>query len=290
MTRKKLTGKKMATKTAVRPEHGTAALVLLAGAKAIGRVIAHNPVIAGGTTAFTVSMLFFSSNALWYQPYAQKHAFFQTRATPFIATKDKSPATTGSIGNGDQYRSFVKAPANPVPTPATTASGGDPVVARVQGILARLKLYSGEIDGLSGPQTRSAIQAYQQIMGLEPSGEISDALLRQLDPQGRATASAPVPTPAPRSVQNASDASVNATHASLVADTTPTEITGDAVVVKVQAGLRAFGNDRIQLDGVLGDQTQAAIREFQSLFGLPVTGQIDDQLIAKMEEVGLIGN
>jgi peptidoglycan hydrolase-like protein with peptidoglycan-binding domain len=39
----------------------------------------------------------------------------------------------------------------------------------------------------------------------------------------------------------------------------------------------------------MGAQTQAAIREFQSLFGLPVTGQIDDRLVAKMEEVGLIG-
>ncbi len=279
----------MATRTAVRPEHGTAAMVLLAGAKAIGRVIAHNPVIAGGTTAFAVSMLFFSSNALWYQPYPQKHTFFQTRATPFIKKSDTGPSTTGSIGNGNQDRAFVKAPDHPAPAPASLPSGGDPVVAKVQGILARLKLYSGEVDGLPGPQTRNAIQAYQQIMGLEPSGEISEALLSQLDPQGQATASAPVPTPAPRSAQNTSDASLNATHASLVADTAPADIAGDAIVVKVQAGLRAFGIDRIQLDGVLGGQTQAAIREFQSLFGLPVTGQIDDKLIAKMEEVGLIG-
>jgi peptidoglycan hydrolase-like protein with peptidoglycan-binding domain len=57
--------------------------------------------------------------------------------------------------------------------------------------------------------------------------------------------------------------------------------------MRVQAGLKAFGNDGIEVDGLLGQNTQAAIREFQSLFGLPVTGQPDQALLAKMREVGL---
>ena len=32
---------------------------------------------------------------------------------------------------------------------------------------------------------------------------------------------------------------------------------------------------------------RAAIREFQSLFGLPVTGEPDEKLYAKMREIGL---
>ena len=61
----------------------------------------------------------------------------------------------------------------------------------------------------------------------------------------------------------------------------------DARIVKVQAGLKAFGNDDIQLDGVVGSRTRAAIREFQSLFGLPETGEPDPEVYAKMREVGL---
>ncbi|MEQ9571495.1 MAG: peptidoglycan-binding domain-containing protein, partial [Nitratireductor sp.] len=49
----------------------------------------------------------------------------------------------------------------------------------------------------------------------------------------------------------------------------------------------AFGHDGIDLDGIVGEQTSSAIREFQSLFGLPVTGQPDAQLLAKMTEIGL---
>jgi peptidoglycan hydrolase-like protein with peptidoglycan-binding domain len=43
----------------------------------------------------------------------------------------------------------------------------------------------------------------------------------------------------------------------------------------------------MKLDGVIGPRTKAAIKEFQSLFGLPVTGEPDDRLLAKMREVGL---
>ena len=48
-----------------------------------------------------------------------------------------------------------------------------------------------------------------------------------------------------------------------------------------------FGNDGIELDGVVGSRTRAAIKEFQTLFGLPVTGEPDEALYAKMRETGL---
>ena len=59
-------------------------------------------------------------------------------------------------------------------------------------------------------------------------------------------------------------------------------------IIKVQAGLRAFGNESITVDGVAGTQTTQAIQEFQELFKLPVTGKIDNELISKMKDVGLI--
>ena len=57
--------------------------------------------------------------------------------------------------------------------------------------------------------------------------------------------------------------------------------------IRIQAGLKAFGNNDMKLDGIIGPRTKAAIREFQSLFGLPVTGEPDDNLLAKMRQEGL---
>ena len=37
----------------------------------------------------------------------------------------------------------------------------------------------------------------------------------------------------------------------------------------------------------MGGATRRAIEEFQSLFGLPVTGEPDPTLLAKMAEIGL---
>lgn len=62
---------------------------------------------------------------------------------------------------------------------------------------------------------------------------------------------------------------------------------GDAMIQRIQAGLKAFGNDGIEIDGVVGPRTKAAIIEFQSLFGLPETGEASRETLAKMREIGL---
>ena len=55
----------------------------------------------------------------------------------------------------------------------------------------------------------------------------------------------------------------------------------DPMVQKIQAGLKAFGNDGMEIDGVIGSKTRSAIREFQSLFGLPVTGEPDAKALCQ---------
>ena len=123
-----------------------------------------------------------------------------------------------------------------------------------------LDFYSGTVDGISGPNTRKAIQAYQQKVGLSASGEIDSALLDQLG--ATPTTAAVVPRPEPRAGPDRTPVPV-----SLPADASAQA--PDPRIVKIQAGLKAFGNDDMQLDGVVGPRTKAAIREFQSLFGLP---------------------
>ncbi|RUV77193.1 MAG: peptidoglycan-binding protein [Mesorhizobium sp.] len=232
-------------------------------AVAVGSLISRNPVLVGGSTAFLVTLFYVSANALWYQPFPHAGAFFATRSIEgFPRAGADEPETTINIVR-----------------PGSAPIKSDPVVEQIQGILKDLDFYSGTVDGISGPNTRKAIQAYQQKVGLSASGEIDSVLLDQLG--ATPTASTVVPHPAPRP----DDMAAIPVSASAPADA-PVQAP-DARIIKIQAGLKAFGNDDMQLDGVVGARTKAAIKEFQSLFGLPETGEPDEVVYVKMREIGL---
>lgn len=228
-----------------------------------GEGVMRNPLGVGATTAFLVAFSFISANALWYQPHFYKEAFFSTR-------------------NPDRRQDTRAAPRAPAPRASAPVAAGvteparpDPLVQKVQASLTRHDFYSGPVDGLAGPRTGQAIEAYQKSVGLPVSGHIDGFLLKRLGILDAAP-SVNIPAPAPRPQIDA------ATTQSVTPDA------DKARIVKIQAGLKAFGNDGIELDGMVGPKTTAGIREFQSLFGLQVNGQPDAETYAKMHEVGLI--
>ncbi|RVC19713.1 peptidoglycan-binding protein, partial [Mesorhizobium sp. M7A.F.Ca.AU.002.02.1.1] len=153
------------------------------GAVAVGGMISRNPVLVGGSTAFLVTLFYVSANALWYQPFPHAGAFFATRSIAGFphATPDE-PETTFNIVR---------------PSGAPAPIKGDPVVEQVQGILKDLDFYSGTVDGISGPNTRKAIQDYQQKVGLNTSGEIDALLLDQLGATPKTASVVPRPQPRP---------------------------------------------------------------------------------------------
>src|SRR3546814_1117971 len=59
---------------------------------------------------------------------------------------------------------------------------------------------------------------------------------------------------------------------------------GDMLVANVQMELNDYGYDAGPEDGVLGLVTVSAIRHFQADQGLPVTGRIDDGLLAHVAD------
>ncbi|HRP78212.1 MAG TPA: peptidoglycan-binding domain-containing protein [Aquamicrobium sp.] len=250
-----------------------------------------NRAAVGSLTAFAVAFSYVGANALWYQPHAHSSAFFATRpaafepadrmAQPADAAVDAAAVETiirierEKLAARDTAEPAAAQPAS-VSAPAPAANG-DPVVEEVQRILSGLNLYSGKVDGLTGPQTRSAIEAYRKMVGLSASAEIDDHLLAQLGARPRsATGAPPLPQGSPGTD---------------LIETSSAPPRGDAaenaVVMRIQAGLRAFGNEGIEIDGVVGARTRAAILEFQSLFGLPETGEPDQALYAKMRDIGL---
>lgn len=241
--------------------------LLQEGVVAVGAMISRNPLAVGGSTAFLVALFYVSANAMWYQPHAHTSAFF--------ATRDFSrPPASSDAGQDGEFETTIRIE-RPAAAPARPA--GDPVIEQVQGILRDLKFYDGAVDGLSGPNTVKAVEAYQRKLGMTPTGRIDAQLLEQLGAANPATAAiAPAPAPTPRTASNepTQTASIQ------------TEDVKDRVA-RIQEGLRAFGNDGIEIDGVIGARTRNAVREFQSLFGLPETGEPDQATYAKMKEIGL---
>lgn len=234
---------------------------LRGGAAALGGFVSANPVLVGGSTAFLVALAYVSANALWYQPYAHSGAFFSTRGFVEGVALSDEPQTTILIERPQQ--------------PSGTRPG-DPQVEMVQGVLKDLKIYLGDVDGLMGPATRRAISAYQAMMKMPATGTIDDALLDQLGLSQTTAGIVPTPRPRPAAADDAANAGA-----------TPVPDSIDRKVMKIQAGLRAFGNEDVEVDGVLGARTKAAIKEFQALFGLPETGVPDEELYFKMQQIGL---
>ncbi|MBA8901334.1 peptidoglycan-binding protein [Phyllobacterium sp. P30BS-XVII] len=278
------------------PKRGRMAAIAIG----IGGLIARNPTITGGATAFLVTLGFISANALWYQPQGHDGVFFRTR--PELVFKPIKH--DGTVFGTPQKQSSVDAPirkvnsvpvpqANPDPVAAAIngdpvlGPGGDPEVAKMQQKLLALGFYNGAVDGLAGKGTRAAIEAYRKAsaeMGIETQPAVGNA--------SDTTASIAIPAAKPdhgqekATVQTVSARSDDKMPANTAEQ--PASNLAPAEIVRIQAGLRAFGNDKVEISGKVGANTKNAIKEFQTLFKLPVTGQPDAKLFAKMQEIGLI--
>ncbi|MCG6113637.1 MAG: peptidoglycan-binding protein [Mesorhizobium sp.] len=242
-------------------------------------------VLAGGGTALAVIFTFVAANAIWYQPHAHRSPILSTRAVqlpqPAVPSTEPGAVRDREIASReeDEVQTTVIRLEPEQPAPAA----GVPLVADIQRVIAELGLYGGEIDGLAGPMTRSAIEAYQNMIGVQVTGQIDEELVAKLGIAGETAVPVP-PTDRPdrEQAEQAERPATDSVQTASLGD----EI-GDALVMRVQAALRAFGNDDIEIDGVVGPRTSAAIREFQSLFGLPETGDPDREVYAKMREIGL---
>jgi len=241
--------------------------IVVQGMQALGNFMSQNPALVGGTTAFLIALSFVSANALWYQPHAHTAPLFSTRSfDSFVAGKHfQTPEPETTIR--------LERPEAPLPEARPTdaprrAAKGDAQLQSVQAVLKQLGYYQGEVDGLAGPNTSAAISIYQQKMGFAVSGRVDEKLLKEL---GIADITG--------SVGQVADAPTE------VAKTAPEST---ALLAKIQAGLKAFGNEGIDADGRMGAKTRAGIKEFQALFGLPQTGEPEEAVYRKMKAEHLI--
>ncbi len=118
----------------------------------------------------------------------------------------------------------------------------------------------GPVDGVHGLLTRAAVMAFQHDHDLPVTGEVSEALLKQviLGASG-SRGPADVKTPVPE-------------------ETT-------ALIKAVQQILAKMGYDPGPVDGILGAGTRRAIRSFEEEQKLPVKGRVSGRVLKELIRV-----
>jgi peptidoglycan hydrolase-like protein with peptidoglycan-binding domain len=148
---------------------------------------------------------------------------------------------------------------------AEPGRGDDIVVLDIQAALQAVGYYSGPLDGVAGPLTQSAIRRFEAAAKLPITGQPRATLVSiiqshagQFDTRSAATSSGPA------AGSSAPDGRVSA----------------------IQAALARSAYGPLRADGVIGPQTRVAIMRFQRNRGLPVTGEISDDLVAELRSMG----
>lgn len=145
------------------------------------------------------------------------------------------------------------------------AGAGDHVetTRAIQRELQQRGYLSGAADGVPGLVTRAAIMAYEHDNGLPLTAEPSEDLLKRILLGASALPAKPA-TGKEKRVQ------------------------AEMLVRTVQQALSGLGYNTGKVDGRLTDDTSRAIRDFESDNGMPDTGRISSQLVAKLAK--LAGN
>ena len=265
------------------------------GVSACGALIARHPGVTGGCAAFAVIFSFISANALWYQPGSHPSPIFRTRdedhPNAFAGYRppeevDPENVTTFRIERPEETTASVSTEVD---------ANASSVVMGVQQELSRRGLYAGVADGKIGPRTSAAILAFETKVGMEPTGEPSEALLAAL----RSDAMASAPRPRERPLEQAAAAIDVDPIAAAIRDAEkqpqalPASLKGmsaaDAeLVMKIQKGLSNIAYANVSIDGVAGQQTRAAIRHFEKHYRLPETGEPNERVLKKLQQIGAL--
>lgn len=260
------------TRTAVRPDRSPEPSLVRtlarnagrAGGSVLalgGRTLAARPVLFGSIALFAILAGSVADNAFNRQAGRHLHPMLSTRADPGAAPRAvlraarTEPATEEPrIRNDPRILAF-------------------PLVEEVQALLAEKGYYKAVVDGRAGQATDIAIREFQRDRGLRVDGMATPLLLTQLrqgtEPDQIATEIA--------SLDGAIDPGA----------TGATDGGGDRDLVRaIQERLGALKVAQVTADGILGEQTRAAIRTFQALEGMEVTGEPSSAVLDRLAASG----
>jgi hypothetical protein len=287
--------------------------LLLAGARAAAR----RPKALIGCTAFGIVFSFVAANALWYQPGGHPSPFLATRDSKnpnqiagYRPARRTAPAdvTTFRIERADPT---VVAPAPaaaptamPAAAPAQTAAPAPTVVAPMprpapQQAAAQPAAPPDAQPAAPKPAetaratpaapARPAQSLVQPPRPVSPTRPAESTNARGEDPVAaaiRASERKPTMTP-PANIPNAASSSGRPV-ATPVSQKPNAPVQPTNLVLQIQRGLSNIAYADVEVDGVAGSQTKAAIRRFQRHYRLPETGEPDELVLKKLKSIGAL--
>lgn len=260
-----------------------------------------NPSIAAGVCAFAVAFSLVAGNALYGQQGGHPVPLFATRDA---MTTKSLPAEPQKRSQGPSAKSGPQAKIAQIPVPTARPKPASPdtgaLVRQMQAGLHELGIYSGDIDGLYGPRTREAVVRFETDLGVEPTGQVTAALVAALERRAsQAVPAKPVAKTGPiaeplvtntvttRALTDEIEAQLAVARSEPVASQLD-EVRNEAIIARIKIGLINFGEAGITYDGVLDAATASAIRKFQDRNGLEVDGLASEALLRKMEQIGAL--
>lgn len=141
-------------------------------------------------------------------------------------------------------------------------------IKQVQSQLKQQGFYTGAVDGISGPETHSAIKKFQQQKNLRVTGRLDQQTLQALGIGGTASNV----QPGMQGTQGEASRSEMGTSGQF----------SPGVIKEAQSALQSQGLYNGPVNGVQDQQTQAAISQFQQQNGLAVTGNLDPETLQSL--------
>jgi peptidoglycan hydrolase-like protein with peptidoglycan-binding domain len=141
----------------------------------------------------------------------------------------------------------------------------DPSVEEVQREFLAAGEYDGLVDGIFGDRTKAAIITYQKANDIAPTGKITPELIESLRYR--------------RTLAAAAEYTATTGTAEPVKPRDPRNRT-----LNVESALSDLGYDPGEIDGRMSDALRAAIRKFEIEHKLPVTGEINDAVLAELSK------
>lgn len=215
------------------------------------------PQLTAGVLGFALVTGAVASNAFYGQPSAHPG--------PLAVTRAMVPSTATAVAAAEVPEAWQ--PSND-PRIMTV-----PLVADLQLLLREAGYYNAAIDGRPGQATDMAIRQFQADRGLTVDGTATPYLLSQVR---QLTAAVPSPD------ENPQEDSVAGIIEGLGGGSSAL---GSGLVRNIQSELTAASVAELSADGILGEQTRAAIRSFQALEGMDVTGEPSEPLLDRLREV-----
>ncbi|WP_346914616.1 peptidoglycan-binding domain-containing protein [uncultured Roseibium sp.] len=229
----------------------------------VGGIARDNPVAAGGMVVMALTGCLIVANAIGLQ--SGRHP------APLFMTRDWANDTPAMI-EPEGRRGVVMPQASQL-------------VLDLQTALRRQDLYNGPLDGINGPATEQAIRMYERAQGQVETGEPTEALLARITLQGAAPTSTAIPVPRKKPTAGGGEVLETVKTDAVGSDPAGGDPSADPQIIQIQKLLSDLGYGPLQADGVMGENTEIAIKRFQLNWDLPITGKVSPDLVSRLESV-----